>query len=841
MDSQFDTNFGYASDADAELAGDEEGDGSGIGEEQPEGPFNLAELEILAHRRREWTQARKKEKAIILREIYKEFAKIGRNRDLSLVQRQEKEEQITAWLKKPLRTQKPRITIRSAYKYSVRSVVWEIYHEQIQEKHALMKNEGATKGDHKRIDLYQQALTNFIQEDLTEEQLAAAHDIAEKWNGPEGPSAEVQARNAKKYTLKFMKNFAEEMWRYCGMRMVSLTGWKDEDGAVQACCMDFNSDIASGSAFNDIHTLDATWRDYLGTAYENPDISGGEEVPNIAAHRPRAKKGDPVQLVMNEDGEIWIGDLTGRSRDTILQMVRGYLTAHYRRACKSRSATVPFKKLGRYQAEMIATRHLPENFSFTVDPSHMRLSVALDLLNFWRERQIANPNDVFSFQKWLDQSGNLWEMRDARVPSPPTPPAAYDVDLFNRMRDARVPSPPSPPAAYDVDLFNRMRDARVPSLPSPPTATEADTSKKLQSAEAPSPPSQREGLRIEQEDEPDRSGRIDFGDPDRARLREWFMLGLTGPSLSADDRLALERAGLANADTADDVLRALQDLKSQHTLDLHIVRTMKRIATDIQHLVENRVKSTHLGLYMIDSIDLLELSRYPNLAPDVQRYTGGPPYPTRQSAIEMAIIYWGLRVECAVVHLLGLPRVSDWPTQWFYNVLLDLKELDHLILVTVSRHSFTPMLPACFHAYLRCQEDKDRFQEEIRNIPLGAFHMIDSLAHYIPDWTQRTPNKYTGFVFPWWLHGSSNYPADFQKLSGGRVFPIAAEYFQYKWPTANPSIGDKVDTWIQGQVQNQMKYLREIQEDVEANGRKVNHLFSQWAALSGLLGRGDID
>ncbi|KAI5981742.1 hypothetical protein EDD15DRAFT_2379083 [Pisolithus albus] len=382
-------------------------------------------------------------------------------------------------------------------------------------------------------------------------------------------------------------------------------------------------------------------------------------------------------------------------------------------------------------------------------------------------------------------------MQHARVPSLPSPCPAYDVDLFNRMRHAQVPSPPSPPAAYDVDLFNRMRDARVPSPPSPPTATEADTSKKLQSAEAPSPPSQREGLRIEQEDEPDRSGRIDFGDPDRAQLREWFMLGLTGPSLSADDRLALERAGLANADTADDVLRALQDLKSRHvspasagnypyekTLDLHIVRVMKRIATDIQHLVENRVKSTHLGLYMIDSIDLLELSRYPHLAPDVQTYIGGPPYPTRQSAIEMAIIYWGLRVECAVVHLLGLPRVSDWPTQWFYNVLLDLKELDHLILVTVSRHSFTPMLPACFHAYLRCQEDKDRFQEEIRNIPLGAFHMIDSLAHYIPDWTQRMPNKYTGFVFPWWLHGSSHYPADFQKLRGGRVFPIAAEYFQ---------------------------------------------------------------
>ncbi|KAI6022173.1 hypothetical protein BKA83DRAFT_4125941 [Pisolithus microcarpus] len=407
MDTPFETDFGYVSDTDAERAVDEDGDESGIGEEQPEGPFNLAELEILAHRRREWTQARKKEKAIILREIYKEFTKIGRNCDLSLAECQEKEEKITAWLKKPLRMRKPRITIQSAYKYSVRSVVQEIYHERIQEKHALMQNEGATQGDNKHIDLYQQALTTFIRDNLTDEQLAAACDIAEKWNGPEGPSAEVQARNVKKYVLKFMKNFAEEMWRYCGMRMVSLMGWKDEDGAIQACC-----DIASGSAFNDIHTLDATWRDYLGTAYENPDFASGEDVPNMAVHRPRAKKGAPVELVTNEDGEIWIGDLIGHSRNTILQMVHGYLTAHYRQACRRRSTTVPFKKLGRYQAEMIASCHLPQNFSFTVNPSHMHLSAARELLNFWRERQITNPSDVFSFQKWLDQSGNLQEPSD---------------------------------------------------------------------------------------------------------------------------------------------------------------------------------------------------------------------------------------------------------------------------------------------------------------------------------------------------------------------------------------------------------------------------------------------
>ncbi|KAI6041603.1 hypothetical protein EDC04DRAFT_2601544 [Pisolithus marmoratus] len=402
MDSHFETDNGYQTDTDAEHAVDEEGEESVIEAEQPDGHFNLAELEILARSRREWMQARKKEKPIILREIYKEFGKMEKNRNLRPAEWQEKEEHITAWLKKPRRTRKPQITVRSAYKYSVRSVVREIYREQVQEKHALMKTEGASQGNNQRIDLYQQALTAFITDDLTEEQLQAAHNISEKWNGPEGPTAEVQARNAKKYGLKFMKNFAEEMWRYCGMRMVCLSGWKDDDGVVQACC-----DIAGGITFNDIHTLDASWRDYLGTAYENIDVAEGDEVPNMAVNRRRAKKGDPVELVTNQEGQIWIGDLIGRSRDYILQMVRGYLTAHYRRACGRRSATVPFKKLGRYQADMIASRHLPENFIFTVDPSHMHVSAAMELLTFWCERQVSSPDDVFSFQKWLDKSGNL--------------------------------------------------------------------------------------------------------------------------------------------------------------------------------------------------------------------------------------------------------------------------------------------------------------------------------------------------------------------------------------------------------------------------------------------------
>ncbi|KAI6108093.1 hypothetical protein F5141DRAFT_1215832 [Pisolithus sp. B1] len=368
--------------------------------EGPDGNFDVVELEVLAWRRREWTQVGKKEKPSIMWEICHEFGKMEKHCDLRPVEWQEKEEQITAWLKKLIRSRKLHITVCSAYKYSMQSVVQELYHDQIQLKHAHMKSEGGAQVT-KCINLYQQALSAFIQKDLADEQQQAAQDIVDKWNGAQGPTPEVQAWNAKKYGLKYMWNFTEEMWWYCGMRIISLTGWKNEEGIIQACCMDFSNDIGGGSNFDDIHTINTSWREYLGTANENPDVAAGGEVPNMAANHPRAKIGDPVKVVTNDKGNIWIGNLNGQNCNSVLQM-----------ACGKWLAKVPFKKLGWYQANMISPHHLPPNFTFTVDPSHMHLSAVMELLNFWKECQESHPNDIFAFQKWLDQAGNLQLPRD---------------------------------------------------------------------------------------------------------------------------------------------------------------------------------------------------------------------------------------------------------------------------------------------------------------------------------------------------------------------------------------------------------------------------------------------
>ncbi|KAI6141260.1 hypothetical protein BKA82DRAFT_150145 [Pisolithus tinctorius] len=268
-----------------------------------------------------------------------------------------------------------------------------------------MRGENEDGEGTRAIGVYQQALTSVIQEDLSDEQLAAAQDIANKWNGMEGPTPEMKARCI--------------MWWYCGMRVVCVAGWKNAEGSIEACTMDFNRDIADGTAFNEIHNLEGSWREYLGEAFKEDGISTDEDDPHTEGS-PWKKtvctiKVDPMTLVMDADGTISIPEIEGLTRNLLQKTVCGFLTAHYRQACGKATAAVPFKQLRSHQIEMIVAEYLPANFSFTGDPSHMLVSVATRLLSFWQQRQQTNPDDAFTFHKWLDRFGELHSPVDSRI------------------------------------------------------------------------------------------------------------------------------------------------------------------------------------------------------------------------------------------------------------------------------------------------------------------------------------------------------------------------------------------------------------------------------------------
>ncbi|KAI6111646.1 hypothetical protein EDD16DRAFT_1710338 [Pisolithus croceorrhizus] len=191
---------------------------------------------------------------------------------------------------------------------------------------------------------------------------------------------------------------------------------------------------------------------------------------------------------------------------------------------------------------------------------------------------------------------------------------------------------------------------------------------------------------------------------------------ITGDAPTPDEHQALEQAGLAMSDSDDDFLHMLQTFKLQHGADFPPAHFPYNKQLD-RHII-SQVQNVQAGQYTVDMINLLEVLHHPHV---------------------------GYR--------------------WYANLCLDMKELEHLIL-----------------------------------IPLGTFRMIDKISLFIPNWMPRSPNKYAGFVFPWWVDGSLQYMVDFQQMRSARIFPIAHEYFQHTWPLQQLSMGDWIDEWMEEKV-----------------------------------------
>ncbi|KAI5994853.1 hypothetical protein EDC04DRAFT_2613122 [Pisolithus marmoratus] len=78
--------------------------------------------------------------------------------------------------------------------------------------------------------------------------------------------------------------------------------------------------------------------------------------------------------------------------------------------------------------------------------------------------------------------------------------------------------------------------------------------------------------------------------------------------------------------------------------------------------------------------------------------------------------------------------ISDWPEQWFLNLSMDLvwKELNNLLLLLACRQSPPPPLHTCYHAYMRWNDDGKAFQNELQQIPMDTFCLLDSINAFIP-------------------------------------------------------------------------------------------------------------
>ncbi|KAI5988688.1 hypothetical protein F5J12DRAFT_786814 [Pisolithus orientalis] len=237
------------------------------------------------------------------------------------------------------------------------------------------------------------------------------------------------------------------------------------------------------------------------------------------------------------------------------------------------------------------------------------------------------------------------------------------------------------------------------------------------------------------------------------------------------------------------------DMPFNPTLNRHLVWVANAIVRELGTAARDQYGAASQGLQLINMLNLMEVIHYPcsTFENCPEPFIAHQSHPSCQSVVEMGILYLVCRIKVASVHLKQTANIAGWPVHWFANLAMDLNQLNSLILVMVLHASYTPPLLACYHVYLRHQDDE--------LIPLSTFCIINNISIIILHWTPHAADPNSIFAFPWWLYHLEEYTADSQRLQGKGLFSAAWDFFklmmaQGLWPLPEVPIADHLNGHI---------------------------------------------
>ncbi|KAI5996535.1 hypothetical protein F5J12DRAFT_785337 [Pisolithus orientalis] len=261
------------------------------------------------------------------------------------------------------------------------------------------------------------------------------------------------------------------------------------------------------------------------------------------------------------------------------------------------------------------------------------------------------------------------------------------------------------------------------------------------------------------------------------------------------------------------------------TLNRHLVWVANAIVRELGTAARDQYGAASQGLQLVNMLNLMEVIHYPcsTFENCPEPFIANQSHPSCQSVVEMGILYLVCWIKVASVHLKQTANIMGWPVHWFANLAMDLNQLNSLILVMVLHASYTPPLLACYHVYLRHQDDEVSFHNQMQLIPLSTFCIINNISTIILHWTPHAADPNSSFAFPWWLYHLEEYTMDSQRLQGKGLFSAAWDFFklmmaQGLWPLPEEPITD----CLNGHIKEQ--------------GQQIDHFYARWWALCGLLG-----
>ncbi|KAI6000356.1 hypothetical protein F5J12DRAFT_894806 [Pisolithus orientalis] len=95
-----------------------------------------------------------------------------------------------------------------------------VMHHQKKSIKKVLEEAGIKQGSTEMIKSYQKAIST-IMKSLTAEEIQETEALAKEWNEQQ-PPWDVQSETAEKKGHKYVKEFAKEMWKWCGARVVVM-------------------------------------------------------------------------------------------------------------------------------------------------------------------------------------------------------------------------------------------------------------------------------------------------------------------------------------------------------------------------------------------------------------------------------------------------------------------------------------------------------------------------------------------------------------------------------------------------------------------------------------------
>ncbi|KIN97554.1 hypothetical protein M404DRAFT_32178 [Pisolithus tinctorius Marx 270] len=241
-------------------------------------------------------------------------------------------------------------------------------HEWVRKKkksiNKVLEEAGIKQGSAEMIKSYQKAV-DTVMKSLTAEEIQEAEALAIEWNERQ-PPWDVQSEAAEKKGRKYAEEFAKEMWKWCGARVVVMAAWEDANGEVIVGAHDFNDEFGNGKLFEDLDKCQDKFVKYARTAFGNGSTDA--ELPDEDAapqSRPRRRNGKPkTVLPVSNNGTPYIPNILDMRAPKLKDIMQTFVTFHYRKACGNSQVTVPWSAIMTNTALYIAPQFLPPEVPF---------------------------------------------------------------------------------------------------------------------------------------------------------------------------------------------------------------------------------------------------------------------------------------------------------------------------------------------------------------------------------------------------------------------------------------------------------------------------------------------